>query len=103
MSNPGGDGSSPERAAFKSLEKAVGETLQRLHELEARAVEAESRGEEFAEMVKRFTQDEGEPSRLLTRVRTLEQENADLRERLEQGREGVERLLAKIRFLEEQR
>ncbi len=103
MSKPGDEVQRPERAAFKRLEKAVTEALGRIEELGARAAEAESRGEELGELVMRFTQDEGAAGRLLTRLKTLEQENADLRGRLETGREGVERLLAKIRFLEEQR
>ena len=40
---------------------------------------------------------------LARRVRTLEGENADLRERLTGGREIAERLTAKIRFLEEKK
>ena len=36
-------------------------------------------------------------------LRSLEEENQDLRGRLEKGRQGVERLLARIRFLEGQR
>jgi hypothetical protein len=39
---------------------------------------------------------------MVSRLRALEEENADLRSRIDQGREGVERLLAKIRFLENQ-
>ncbi len=39
---------------------------------------------------------------MLTRLKRLEAENADLRSRLTRGRAGVDRLLAKIRFLENQ-
>ena len=38
----------------------------------------------------------------MTRIRTLEEENADLRARLERGRDGVDRMIARIRFLENQ-
>ncbi len=103
MSRSGDDGERPERAAFKLLERTVGDALDRLHELRTRAGEAEGRSEELQELVNRFTQDESAAGRLLTRLRTLEEENVDLHDRLEKGREGVERLLAKIRFLEEQR
>ncbi len=103
MSKPAADGEQPERVAFKELEKIVGTSLERLRDLEARATGAEVRSAELTELLARFTGDEAEAGRLLTRLRMLETENADLRERLEKGRQGVERLLAKIRFLEEQR
>jgi predicted RNase H-like nuclease (RuvC/YqgF family) len=103
VSKPGDDDKQPERAAFKRLDRSVGRALGRLRELQARAEEAEGRAAELGELVKRFTKDEGEPSRMLTRLRNLEHENAELRSRLERGREAVERLLARIRFLEEQR
>jgi hypothetical protein len=54
-------------------------------------------------LVKRFTGDDAEAGRMLTRMKGLEDENEDLRGRLKTGRAGVDRLLAKIRFLEEQR
>jgi len=38
----------------------------------------------------------------MTRLKRLEDENAELRDRLEAGREGVERMIARIRFLENQ-
>ena len=38
----------------------------------------------------------------MSRLKGLEQENADLRARLERGRDGVDRMLARIRFLENQ-
>lgn len=103
MSRSGDDGERPERAAFKLLERTVGDALESLQKLRARAEEAEGHSEELQEVVKRFTEDEAAAGRLLTKLRTLEGENADLRDRLEKGRQGVERLLAKIRFLEEQR
>ena len=103
MSNPEDNGEQPEKAAFQRLEAMVGKALDEISVLRARAEEAEARGAEFEELVKRFTQDEGEASRLLSRLERLEAENADLSSRLERGREGVERLLAKIRFLEEQK
>lgn len=103
MSNPGGSRERPEREALKALEKTAVQAAERLRELRARARDAEARSEEFQELLKRFTADEGEAGRLLTRLRTLETENADLRDRLDKGREGVERMLARVRFLEEQR
>jgi predicted nuclease with TOPRIM domain len=103
VSKPDDDGRQPERIAFKELEGLVTNALDRLSELRARAESAEGKNLELSELLRRFTQDEGEAGRFLTRLRSLEAENADLRGRLEKGREGVERLLAKIRFLEEQR
>lgn len=100
MSNPEG---SVERAAFQALEQAAGQALERLRVLHARAVEAEARSAELAELLKRFTADGSEPGRLLTRLGDLETENADLRRRLDAGREGVDRMLARLRFLEDQR
>ena len=69
--------------------------------MKGRASEAESKSAEFEELVKRFTGDDKEAGRLLTRLRDLESQNTDLKERLELGREGVERLIARIKFLEE--
>ncbi len=103
MSKPEAEVEQPDRAALKELENAVGEALDRMQELRTRASHAEGTSAELSEMLKRFTGDEGEAGRLLTRLRTLEAENAELRDRVQKGREGVERLLAKIRFLEEQR
>jgi hypothetical protein len=54
------------------------------------------------QLLQKFTEGEEEPTRLLTRLRTLEEENQELLERMKKGKEGVERLLARIRFLEEQ-
>lgn len=100
MSNAEG---SADRAAFQALERTAGAAVERLRELHVRAREAEARGAEMQELLRRFTGDAGEADRLLTRLRALESENADLRRRLEAGREGVDRMLARIRFLEEQR
>jgi predicted nuclease with TOPRIM domain len=58
--------------------------------------------EELSELVKRFTGDDAEAGLMLTRLKRLEDENADLRGRLDQGRAGVERMIARIRFLENQ-
>jgi predicted nuclease with TOPRIM domain len=72
-------------------------------EVSGRAEEAEAKSEELEEIVRRFTGDEAEAGRLLTRLSDLEEENTDLHGRLKKGRSGVDRLLAKIRFLEAQR
>jgi predicted RNase H-like nuclease (RuvC/YqgF family) len=77
--------------------------LDRIVEVSARAEEAEAKSEELEEIVRRFTGDEAEAGRLLTRLSDLEEENTDLHGRLKNGRSGVDRLLAKIRFLEAQR
>lgn len=103
MSNPEGSQGRPEREALKGLERTAAQAVKRLQALRARAEEAEARSAEFQELLKRFTADGGEAGRLLTRLRTLEAENADLRARLDKGREGVDRMLARVRFLEEQR
>lgn len=102
MSKPGVNGGPPEREAFDALERAVTQTLDRLRAMNDRVAAAEARSAELGELMKRFTGDETEAGRLLSRLKLLEDENLDLRSRLDQGREGVERLLAKIRFLENQ-
>jgi predicted nuclease with TOPRIM domain len=78
----------------------VTQVLERLAYMSRRVRAAEERNAELDEIVRRFTGDQVEASRILTRLRALEQENRDLRRRLEEGRAGIERLLAKIRFLE---
>ena len=103
MSNPEASGEQPERAAFAELEDAVDTVLERLADVTARAEESEASSAEFEELVKRFTGDEGEAGRLLSRLKHLEEENEDLHSRLQSGREGIDKVLAKIRYLEERR
>lgn len=94
---------SPDRQAFHELEQAVGRLLERCRRLELATQAAEARAGEMEGLLRRFTADEGAPSRLVERLHRLEEENGDMRDRIETGRAGVERLLARIRFLEEQR
>ena len=101
MSNTEVDGGQPERAAFQELDAAVGGLIEELATLKGRASEAESTSAELEELVQRFTGDDAEAGRLLTRLSDLEGENTDLKERLERGRAGVDRLIARIKFLEE--
>ena len=101
MSNTGVDGGQIERAAFQALDTAVSDLIEALATMKGRASEAESRSAELQELVQRFTGDDAEAGRLLTRLRELEIENTDLKQRLERGREGVDRLIARIKFLEE--
>ena len=101
MSNPAGNGAR-ERQPLDELEGAVGDMLARLTWMSERMALAEEKSEELEELLKRFTGHEVEPAHMVSRLRALEDENADLRSRIEQGREGVQRLLAKIRFLENQ-
>jgi CHASE3 domain sensor protein len=54
------------------------------------------------ELLRKFTEGEEDPARLMTRLRTLESGNQELLDRLQKGKGGVDRLLARIRFLEEQ-
>ena len=68
-----------------------------------RAEEAEKTSAELNELMRRVAGNPAEAGDLLTRLKLLEDENADLRSRLERGKAGVDRLLAKVRFLEEQR
>ncbi len=88
--------------AFGELEAAVDSAVAQLNDLRSRLAEAEGEGLEMKELLRKFTEGEEEPGRLLTRLKSLESENAELIERLQRGKEGVERLLARIRFLEEQ-
>jgi predicted nuclease with TOPRIM domain len=103
VSNIGDDGEQTDHAALAALESAVGGLLDRLSDVSMRAEEAEGKSEELEALVKRFTGDDAEAGRMLTRLKGLEEENQDLQGRLKKGRASVDRLLAKIRFLEEQR
>ncbi len=102
MSNPGGSGAQPERAAFDELERAVGHTLDRLATLNERLARAVGRSAELEELLRQFIGHEVEPGQIVTRLRLLEEENAELGSRVDEARAGIERLLAKIRFLEDQ-
>jgi len=84
------------------LEKAVNGAVAQLKELRGRLGEARDEGLEMKELLRRFTEGEEDPTRLLTRLKNLESENQELLDRLKKGKAGVERLLARIRFLEEQ-
>jgi hypothetical protein len=101
VSNPAGNGAR-ERQPLDELDGAIGDMIDRLAWMHDRMALAEEKSEELEELLKRFTGNEVDPGEIVSRVRVLEAENADLRSRLERGREGVERLLAKIRFLENQ-
>jgi hypothetical protein len=103
VSNTEANSEQPDRAAFAELENVVAVVLKRLAAATSRVSDAESKGVELEEIVRRFTGDEGEAGRLLSRLSDLEAENLDLKTRLKTGRAGIDRLLAKIRFLEEQR
>ena len=107
MSKPGDNGGAPDEAAFARLEAAVGRLVKRLEEADGqiraereRAEGAEARTGELSELVQRFTGDEEEAGRIMSRLKGLEQQNEELRARLERGRDGVDRMLARIRFLE---
>ena len=100
MSKPGDNGGNPEKEAFAALEGAVTRALESLTKATQRAAAAEQTSAELNETMQKFTGDPQEAGDVLTRLKVLEDENADLRQRLEHGREGVERLLAKVRFLE---
>lgn len=91
-----------EEEAFERLEEAVNGAVAQLKELRADLGQAQEEGKEMKELLRKFTEGEEDPTRLLKRSRELEVENQELMERLRMGKEGVERLLARIRFLEEQ-
>lgn len=103
MSGPERNGDLPEAAALVGLERAVEEALAHLRVVSERASVAEAKADELQLIVERVTGDSGEARRLVGTLRSLEEENAELRRRIEEGRAGVERLLGKIRFLEDQR
>jgi predicted nuclease with TOPRIM domain len=73
-----------------------------LKDLRHRLDQAQEEGQETKELLRKFTQGEEDPARLINRLKQLEAENEELLERLKRGKVGVERLLARIRFLEEQ-
>jgi hypothetical protein len=102
VSNPAGNGAPRDRQPLDELERAVGDMLDRLAWMNERMSLAEEKSEELEELLRRFTAHEVEPGDMVSRLRTLEAENADLRSRMDQARAGVERLLAKVRFLENQ-
>jgi hypothetical protein len=102
VSNPVADDVQPDGPAFDALESAIDDVLDRLTWLHERAALAEEKGEDLQELLHRFTGADVDAAQMISRLRHLESENADLRGRLEQGRAGVDRLLAKIRFLEGQ-
>jgi len=102
VSKPGDSGAVAEQAAFTRLERAIARMVEQHARTTQRAQAAEARVAELTEAVRRFTGDEAEAGRIMTRIRTLEEENAELRTRLERGRDGVDRMIARIRFLENQ-
>jgi predicted nuclease with TOPRIM domain len=95
------NGAALEEAAFSRLDAAIGELADGLAEAMEKAADAERRNAELSEMLRRFSGDE-DAGRLMSRLKHLEAENADLRARLDRGREGVDRMIARIRFLENQ-
>ena len=104
MSKPEGKAKKgkPGVQAFHQLEEAVNAAVAQLKELRSHLGQAQEEGQEMRELLRKFTEGEEDPARLLTRLRTLESENQEFLDRLKKGKEGVERLLARIRFLEEQ-
>jgi len=80
----------------------VDEALETMDDLRSRLGESQARCREMEELLRKFTQGEEDPSRLVSRLARLEEENTDLLDRIRRGREGTDRLLARIRFLEEQ-
>jgi predicted RNase H-like nuclease (RuvC/YqgF family) len=104
VSNPEdkGGAAAPDEGAFERLEQAVETAVTQLKDLKVRLGESAAEGREMKELLRRFTEGEEDPSRLLTRLKELETQNQELLARLEKGKEGVERLLARVRFLEEQ-
>jgi predicted transcriptional regulator len=80
----------------------VGRALERLDTMTRRAEAAEKKSAELNDIMRRFTGNPEEAGDLLTRLKTLEDENEDLRVRIGRGREGVERLMARVRFMENQ-
>jgi len=102
VSNSGDNGARSARDAFAELEGAVNHALDRLSAMTERAEAAEKKSAELNELMRRFSGSPEQAGDVLTRLKRLEDENADLKGRLEKGRAGVDRLLAKVRFLEGQ-
>ena len=102
MSSPE-DSSGPERAAFRTLEAAVGRALDEIARLRRGLEAADARQEQISDLLRSFQEGTRDPVEMARRLDALEAENADLRDRVTRGREGVERLLSRIRFLEDQR
>ena len=104
MSNPEVKARSVSRdgSAFCRLEGAVDGAVAQLKELRARLGQTQDENREMKDLLRKFTEGEEDPARMMTRLGELEVENRELLDRLKIGKEGVERLLARIRFLEEQ-
>lgn len=102
MSQPGDNGALAESAAFDRLEAAVSRLVDEITDANRRADAAATKNAELSELVQRFTGNEESAGELMTRLKTLESENAELRGRLDAGRDGVERMIARINFLENQ-
>ena len=90
-------------ASFDDLSDAVEQALGELKRLREKASRVEIKNAELEELLKGIAGGTESPAEMAHDVKTLSEENRDLRARLDQGRESVERLLTRIRFLEEQR
>lgn len=95
-------GAEPAFAALAALEATVSRAIERIESLRARNRQLEGRVAELEDTVRNLTSGAIDAQTLLNRLKSLEQENHELRRRIDSGRQAVERLLARIRFLEEQ-
>ena len=100
MSNPAGNGAR-DRQPLDELEGAIGDMLDRLTWMNERMALAQEKSEELEELLRRFTGHE-EPAEMVSRLRGLEKENADLKRRLEAARARTKQVLDRVRFLRQQ-
>lgn len=89
--------------AFGDLNAAVEQALGELKRLREKAARVESRNIELEELLKGIAAGTESPAEMAHQLKSLTEENKDLRNRLDQGRESVDRLLTRIRFLEDQK
>jgi hypothetical protein len=87
----------PESAAFRQLDQLVHHLGEELSGFRRRALAAESRVRVLEAAVQH-----GGDSASLERLKTLEEENADLRSRVVYATERTRQLLARVHFLRQQ-
>lgn len=98
--NGAGEGVLPEE--YLRLESSVRRLLDEAAGYRARAKVAEQRAGELEHTLRDFSSGTLDPVKLKERLRTLEEENQDLRRRLVEAQDRIRRLIARFDFLREE-